>query len=71
MRKKTFIYMNHHIRDAHPARPVITVQRGNRVRYANEVELRVGGQVIGRVRFRKSGLRAAKNHRVRAWIELY
>ena len=66
---RTVIYMNHHIRDREVTEPVITVMRGGRVVYADEVVIRDrGGRVVARVVFRRQGLKGAP-HNVRAWVE--
>jgi hypothetical protein len=68
---KTYIFMNEHIREPNPVKPVIVaVQEGERRRTANTFELEVGGKVIGAVKFRPTGLRAVSSHRVLAWLEL-
>lgn len=66
-----FVYMNHRIRERVPSGPVIAVQTGQRVRNTNRVQLVHGGVVVGEVRFNPKGLRAAKNHQVRAFVEIF
>lgn len=68
-RKRTYIHMNHRIRERHPSGPVIAVHRGGRTRNANTVTLLVDGKRIGQVVFRQRRLRNTK-HSVRAWIWL-
>ena len=64
---KTFVYMNHRIRDpknvnSPTPEPVITVQRGRHRTYCNRVEIR-GPSVVRFGRLRAHG------HDVRAWVE--
>lgn len=67
---KRYVYMNEAIREAEPSKPVIVVQEGTKLTNTNRVLLKVGGKVVGRIRFSLGGLKAAPEHRVRAWVEL-
>lgn len=64
---KTFVYINHLIRDAknvgsRTPEPVITIQRGRWRTYCNRVEIRGPSTV-------RFGVLKAHAHDVRAWIE--
>lgn len=66
-RAKSYIYMNHHIRDAKnlesaAPEPVITIQTGNTRVHCNSVE------IVGKVSV-KFGKLKAHAHDVRAWVE--
>lgn len=60
---KTYIYMNHHIKDKKTTEPVITIQEGKQRIHCNTVE------IFGNVTVCTGRLRASKTHVVRAWIE--
>jgi hypothetical protein len=66
-----FIFMNHRIKQAEPAGPVIVCQQGagGPQREANEFEILYRGQPIGRAVFEPCGLAACETHAVRAWVE--
>jgi hypothetical protein len=64
-----YVYMNHRIREATPKGPVIVVQGPDGTREADEFEIRVFGQSIGRVKFARTGLPACKTHDVHAWVQ--
>lgn len=65
----TLIFMNERIRREPPGGPVIRAVSGGRAREANTFRLKVGGRVIGRVKYRRNAS-PVKSHFVRAWIEL-
>lgn len=67
---RVFVYMNEAIREEEPSKPVIVVQRAGKLTNTNRVLLKVAGKIVGRIRFSKTGLKAAPQHRVRAWVEL-
>lgn len=64
-----YVYMNHRIRDPKTTGPVIVVQAPEGTREANEFEILVFGQPIGRVKFDPKGLKVCETHDVRAWVE--
>lgn len=60
---KSYIFMNHHIRDPKSKEPVISIQTGSKKIYANRVTIN------GRSVICTGSLSAVKTHTVRAWIE--
>lgn len=68
---RRLIFMNEHIREAEPSKPVIVVQTGDEQCLTNRVQLVCGGKVVAQVVFIQGGLKAVKTHNVRAYVELF
>lgn len=70
-----YLFMNHRIREKKASGPVIVAMDDLiggelRVREADEFELWVHGQKIGRVVYDPKMLAACETHEVKAWVEL-
>ena len=68
---KRYAYMNEKIREPEPSGPVIVVQTGKKLTNTNHVRVVVGGKVVAAIRFLKTGLKDAPQHKVRAFVEFF
>ena len=65
---KTFIFVNHRIRQKKPSGPVITAQIGDVILEGNSVEILHEGKVIARVLYDPMR-KPSKTHHVSAFVE--
>jgi len=65
---KSFIFINHRIRQKKPKGPVITAQTGNLILEGNTVEILHDGKVIARVVYDPM-CKPSKTHNVTAFVE--